>query len=109
MNVTNPISAICWLNENVDVDVNIFKMANYNLVHQAKQCCEHGGLIIYVHEQLKCTKIELINEQTFGWEYLCVEISNNRQPSTKHVLCNYIDNLVIYVMRSSYSLPNCLH
>ena len=90
MNVTNPISAIClqecWLNENVDA--NMFRMTKYNLVHQAKQCCEHGGLIIYIHEQFKCTKTKLINEQTSGWEYLCVDISNNRQPSTKHVLCN---------------------
>ena len=88
----------------------MFKMTNYNLVHQAKQCCEHGGLIIYVHDQFKCTQTELIIEQTSGWEYLCVEISNNRQPLTKHVLCNiYIENLVIYVMSSSYSLPNFLH
>ena len=76
MNVTNHISAIClqecWLNENIDV--NMFKMTNYNLVHQAKQCCEHGGLIIYVHEQFKFTKTELIIEQTSGWVYLCVEI-----------------------------------
>ena len=62
-------------------------MTNYNLVHQAKQCFEHGGLIIYVHELFKCAKTKLIIEQTSGWEYLCVEISNNRQPSTKH-LCN---------------------
>ena len=61
-----------------------FKMINYNLVHHDKVCCEHGGLIIYVHEQLKCTKTELIIEQTSGWEYLCVKILNNRQ----HVLCN---------------------
>ena len=90
MNVTNPISTIClqecWLNENVDI--NMFKMINYNLIHQATQCCEHGGLIIYVNEQLKCTKSELIIEQTSGWEYLCIEISSIKQPSTKHVLCN---------------------
>ena len=43
---------------------------------------------MYVHEQFKCTKTELINEQTSEWEYVYVEISNNRQPSTKPVLCN---------------------
>ena len=43
---------------------------------------------MYVHEQFKCTQTEIIIEQTSGWEYLCVEISNNRQPPTKHVLCN---------------------
>ena len=33
----------------------------------------NGGLLIYVHEQFKCTNI-ITDQMSSNWEYLCVEI-----------------------------------
>ena len=77
VNITNPISVIClqecWLKDNDNV--SMFNLTDYNLVSQPRSCCDHGGLMVYVHNQFKCTPINnKIMKEATGWEYLCVEI-----------------------------------
>ena len=35
-----------WLNDNDDV--SMYNLPGYNMIHQGKVCCGHGGLIIYL-------------------------------------------------------------
>ena len=85
VNMNNPISVIClqecWLDGKDDVCM--FNIPGYHLVHQSQQCCAHGGLITYVHNQFKCTSPPNINQHSSGWEYLCVEISHYKPHSKK--------------------------
>ena len=78
MKLTNSISVIClqdcWLKETDNS--SMFNLTNYTLVSLLRSCCGHGGLMISVHNQFKCTPI---NNKTMkkatDWEYLCVEKS----------------------------------
>ena len=38
-------------------NISMFNLTDYNLVSLPRSCCGHGGLIIYVHNQFKCTTI----------------------------------------------------
>ena len=59
VNTSNPISLIClqecWLDEKNIESIAMFNLKEYNMSYQTKQCCGHGGLIIYVHTQFTCT------------------------------------------------------
>ena len=85
MNITNSIlshnSVIClqecWSKDNYNV--SMFNLTDYNLVSQPRSCCGHGGLLVYVHNQFKCTPINnTIMKKATGWKYLCVEISHQK-------------------------------
>ena len=45
--------AICiqetWLNDNDDA--SMYNIPGYNMIHQGKTCCGHGGLIIYLNDK----------------------------------------------------------
>ena len=59
MNLTNSINVICLqecLLKQTD-DIFMFNLSNYNLVSLPRSCCGHGGLMIYVQNQLKYTPI----------------------------------------------------
>ena len=73
--VKNPINVIClqecW---SKDYDkVTMFNLAGYEMVYKTRSCCAHGGLIIYIHNELECTTITDIDMTSTGWECLCVE------------------------------------
>ena len=53
-----------------------------------KKCCEHGGLIIYVHKDFECTALTEVKLPSSGWEYLCVKLSHRKPKSKIYVLCN---------------------
>ena len=81
MNLTNSISVIClqecWLKETDNI--SMFNLTDYNLVSLPRSWCGHDGLMIYLHNQFKCTPINhnIIKKAT-DWEYLCVEISHQK-------------------------------
>ena len=90
INVKNPINVIClqecWL-KNYD-NVTMFNLAGYEMVYKTRSCCAHGGLIIYIHNELECTTLTDINIASTGWEYLCVELCDRKPRSKKYTLCN---------------------
>ena len=96
VNTCNPISLIClqecWLDEKNIESIAIFNLKNYNMSYQTKQCCGHGGLIIYVHTQFTCTPIDTISQTATGWEYMCVELSHQTPRSPKYLVCNVYRN-----------------
>ena len=92
VNTSNPISLIClqecWLDEKNIESIAMFNLKDYNMSYQTKQCCGHGGLIIYVHTQFTCTRIDTISQAATGWEYMCVELSHQTPRSPKYLVCN---------------------
>ena len=65
----------------------MFNQTDYNLVSQPRSYCGHGGLMVYVHKQIKCTPINnKIMKKATGWEYLCVEISHQKNGSKKEYI-----------------------
>ena len=92
VNTSNPISLIClqecWLDEKNIESIAMFNLKDYNMSYQTKQCCGHGGLIIYVHTQFTCTLIDTISQAATGWEYMCVELSHQTPRSPKYLVCN---------------------
>ena len=66
----------------------MFNLTGYEMVHQAGRCCAHGGLIIYIHNELEHTVLSEINTSSTGWEYLCVQVRGRKQGSKKYTLCN---------------------
>ena len=90
INVKNPINVIClqecWLK---DYDnVTMFNLAGYEMVYKTRSCCAHGGLIMYILNELECTTITDIDIRSTGWEYLCVEPCDRKPRSKKYTLCN---------------------
>ena len=67
------------------------------MVHQTKQCCGHGGLIIYIHNQFKYTLVDTIHQEATGWEYLCIELSHHEHHSQKYLLCN------VYILQKTWT------
>ena len=57
INVKSPINVIClqecWL-KHTD-NVTMFSLAGYEMVPQARRCCAHGGLIMYIHNEREHT------------------------------------------------------
>ena len=92
VNTSNPISLIClqecWLDEKNIESIAMFNLKDYNMSYQTKQCCGHGGLIIYVHTQFACTPIDTISQAATGWEYMYVELSHQTPRSPKYLVCN---------------------
>ena len=92
VNTSNPISLIClqecWLDEKNIESIAMFNLKDYNMSYQTKQCCGHGGLIIYVHTQFTCTPIDTISQAATGWEYMRVELSHQTPRSSKYLVCN---------------------
>ena len=79
INNISPLSVIClqesWLDCNCDT--SLFELPGYKLTNQGKtRCSDHGGLMIYVHEQFNVSKPLKIMDQITGWEYVCIEISH---------------------------------
>ena len=92
VNTHNPISAIllqeCWIDDNAIDSLALFNLKDYNMVYQSNRCCRHGGLLIYIHKQFIYILIDTINQDSTGWEYLCVEMSHRTPHSQKYLLCN---------------------
>ena len=58
------------------------------MVYKTRRCCAHGGLIIYIHNELECTTLTDFDIASTGWEYLCVELCDRKPRSKKYTLCN---------------------
>ena len=43
--------------------------------------CAHGGLLMYIHNELEHTVLSEIDISSTGWEYLCVQVRGRKQGS----------------------------
>lgn len=92
MNTSNPISAIClnecWIQENTDLAT--VQLQNYKMFCKPGNRPGHGhcGLLIYIHEQYKCSEISFDNSST-DWDSLCVEFSTRKANAKKYILTNF--------------------
>ena len=77
--------AIClqetWLRNNVDI--SLFSIPGYRLIHQGSKCTKHGGLIIYLNERYSY-KLRNLYTGSDIWEGLFVDVTgyNLRRPLT---------------------------
>ena len=51
-----------WTDDNCDI--SLYQFPNYNLFHQGKQCSNHCGLFIYVHEEFNVEPINIAFHST---------------------------------------------
>ena len=69
--------AICiqetWLNE--DDDVSVYNIHWFNMIHQGKICCGHGGSIIYLNDKYTHTVRKYIYKETTVWERIFIDLS----------------------------------
>ena len=70
----------CWLDD--ETDTSQFKIPNYNLIPQGKQCCHHGGLVTYIHEEFKGKVRSLFKKSKERlWEGQCITVTGERLKS----------------------------
>ena len=78
------LSIIClqetWTDNNCDI--SLYQLPNYKLFHKGKQCSNHGGLFIYVHEEFNVEPANIAFHST-RWEGFCLKITQTR-PYVKH-------------------------
>ena len=73
------LSVIClqetWTDNNCDI--SLYQLPNYSLLYQGKQCSNHGGFFIYVHEEFIVEPINIAFHST-RWEGYCLKITQSR-------------------------------
>ena len=77
LNESNPLTVIClhecWLESTKNM--TDFNLPGYALRFTTEKNCGHGGLIIYVHNQVNAKTLD-INENIHRWERLYIELSH---------------------------------
>ena len=53
-----------------------FQLPGYNLFHQGKICCGHGGLFTYVRDNYKCNHRQTLYRTSNVYEALYIDITN---------------------------------
>ena len=83
------ISIICiqesWLSS--ECNVQLFELHSYQLVSKGKYCSNHGGLLIYVHNDFLWEPLD-IRENTTGWENLFIKIRHKSLGSKPYIIGN---------------------
>ena len=93
------LQAIClqetWLAD--DSDTSLLQLDGYHLISKGKTCSSHGGLLIYLKNNLKFEIIDIINDCNI-WEEQFIRLCKNNLKDTwvaiNEVICrNYRTNL----------------
>ena len=63
-----------WLTNNCSIAP--YQLPNYNFVSGSKSYCQHGSLLMYIHDSLKY-EIRDESENISNWECLSVKILDN--------------------------------
>ena len=83
------ISIICiqesWFSS--ECNVQLFELHSYQLVSKGKYCSNHGGLLIYVHNDFLWEPLD-IRENTTGWENLFIKIRHKSLGSKSYIIGN---------------------
>ena len=86
-NHEHKLSAIClqetWLS--ADSDSSHLKLDGYNLIHRGKSCSAHGGVAIYLLENLQY-EILTTNSNTNIWDSLFIKVSTNYGNISKKII-----------------------
>ena len=53
-------------------------MTDYNIISNGKHCSEHGGLIIYVHDDFDYELFSVL-EDSIGWKNLFIKIHDQKK------------------------------
>ena len=69
-----------WLNDNDDV--SMYNLPGYNMIHQGKVCCGHGGLITYLNDKYTYTVRKDLYKDSTVWERLFIDISGQTVSQT---------------------------
>ena len=89
INRIEEVSVLClqetWTSDKDDI--SLFQLSHYKLLHRGKQCCKHGGLIIYVHDRFNVEPLDLAFTCT-KWEGYCIKISQTEPFSKHHIIAN---------------------
>ena len=89
INNKHPISIILCQETgfNVNTDLSMYQLCNYNMVCKPAQKHSGHGLVIYLHENFIFKELNINNNST-GWESLFLEISLNKINSKKYLIGN---------------------
>ena len=83
------VSIVCiqesWLSS--ECCTKMFELPDYQLISKGKYCSNHGGLLIYVHNDYYCEPIT-ITEDTIGWENLFVKVRHKSTGSKANIIGN---------------------
>ena len=83
------VSIVCiqesWLSS--ECCTKMFELPDYQLISKGKYCSNHGGLLIYVHNDYYCEPIT-IKEDTIGWENLFVKVRHKSTGSKANIIGN---------------------
>ena len=83
------VSIVCiqesWLSS--ECSTKMFELPDYQLISKGKYCSNHGGLLIYVHNDYYCEPLT-IKEGTTGWENLFIKIRHKSPGSKANIIGN---------------------
>ena len=83
------VSIVCiqesWLSS--ECCTKMFELPDYQLISKGKYCSNHGGLLIYVHNDYYCEPIT-IKEDTIGWKNLFVKVKHKSTGSKANIIGN---------------------
>ena len=89
INKKHHVSIICiqesWLSS--ECCTKMFELPDYQLISKGKYCSNHGGLLMYVHNDYYWEPIT-IKEGTTGWENLFIKIRNKSPGSKTNIIGN---------------------
>ena len=89
INKSGSLGILCLQESWTDIndDISLFELPGYTLYHQGKQCCKHGGLLVYVHNRYKVELLN-INFQSIKWEGYCLKVSQTHPYPKHYVITN---------------------
>ena len=89
INKKHHVSIICiqesWLSS--ECCTTLFELPDYQLIAKGKYCSNHGGLLLYVHNDYSWEPIT-IKEDTTGWENLFIKIKHKSPGSKVNIIGN---------------------
>ena len=89
INKKHHVSIICiqesWLTS--ECCTTLFELPDYQLIAKGKYCSNHGGLLLYVHNDYSWEPIT-IKEDTTGWENLFIKIKHKSPGSKVNIIGN---------------------
>ena len=83
------VSIVCiqesWLSS--ECSTKMFELPDYQVISKGKYCSNHGGLLIYVHNDYYCEPLTT-KEGTTGWENLFIKIRHKSPGSKANIIGN---------------------
>ena len=78
----------------------MYNIPGYNMIHQGKICCGHGGLIIYLNDKYTPTVRKDLYKDSTVWKGLFIDISG--ETVSKHYSWQHLQTLKEQQQQSKY-------